>query len=212
MKTRYIHYCHNEFYHFIPEIFQEVENQPYRMKPTGGFWGSPVGAEYGWKDWCKDEDFRDCEKEKSFEFELSDTANVIHIHSVKDVDNLDLPKLPTGYIDFEKAKETRIDAIELHISDDNNNQLYWQFYGWDCDSILVLNKEVIEEVRKMELYVCDICGAKYDDEQMRRECEEGHILPVEIVEAEYGERISRANYPHHIKVKMSDGVEVRYKI
>lgn len=213
MKTRYIHYSRKGWRHFDPTIFQEVRNQPSFEKPTGGFWGSPVNAKYGWKDWCKDEAFIDCDKETSFEFTLSDTANVIHIHSAKDVDDLDLPKLPTGYMDFEKMKEIGIDAIELHLSDENNNQLYWQFYGWDCDSILVLNKEVVEEMKKMELYVCDICGAKYDSEQMRRECEEGHKTPVEIVEAEYdGSGIPGIKYPHRIKVKMSDGAEVRYEI
>ena len=36
------------------------------------------------------------------------------------------------------------DAILVNISNDHN--LYWALYGWDCDSLLVLNKDVVEEI------------------------------------------------------------------
>lgn len=44
-------------------------------------------------------------------------------------------------LDFEKLKED-YDAIEVLISKDS--RLYWSLYSWDCDSLLVLNKDIIE--------------------------------------------------------------------
>ena len=46
-------------------------------------------------------------------------------------------------MDFEQLKEN-YDAIEVDISADNT--LYWELYGWDVDSILVLNPNVVEVV------------------------------------------------------------------
>lgn len=49
--------------------------------------------------------------------------------------------------DFEKAYYLGIDAIELHLSEDESpdgmNGLYWLLYGWDCDSILILNPKIV---------------------------------------------------------------------
>ena len=43
-------------------------------------------------------------------------------------------------LDFEKiAKE--FGAIEVNISSDE--KLYWKLYGWDCDSILIMNPNVV---------------------------------------------------------------------
>ena len=44
--------------------------------------------------------------------------------------------------DFEKLVSDGVDAIEFFISDDN--KLYWDLYGWDCDSILIMNPNIIK--------------------------------------------------------------------
>ena len=44
-----------------------------------------------------------------------------------------------NYCNRELKKE--YDAIEIVI-----DKLYWDLYGWDCDSILILNKEVVIEI------------------------------------------------------------------
>ena len=44
-------------------------------------------------------------------------------------------------IDFESLSKS-YDAIELHLSDSEDN-LYMMLYGWDCDSILIMNPDVI---------------------------------------------------------------------
>lgn len=50
------------------------------------------------------------------------------------------------YLDFEKLRELGIDAIELHLIE--NPELYWTLYTWDCDSVLVMNPDVIEAEEK----------------------------------------------------------------
>lgn len=50
--------------------------------------------------------------------------------------------------DFEKIKDMGIDAIQYNLSNDTTKDyfqgLYYSLYGWDCDSILILNKDCIK--------------------------------------------------------------------
>jgi hypothetical protein len=139
---RYVHYGHD---HFDREKFQEIKNEPYFCKPKGGLWASPVNAEYGWKDWCEAENFKDCTNEESFSFRLKDGAKVYHIRSMQNVKSMPLIEtdIMTYYIpDFERMLADGWDAVELHLSE--CEQLYWALYGWDCDCILIMNKYIIE--------------------------------------------------------------------
>lgn len=129
--------------------FKEISNRDYMTKPEGGLWASDEAAEYGWKLWNEDNKFAECKEKNSFRFELSSTANVLHIRSIEDLE--ELPKLEAFLsdsvcLDFEKLKASGIDAIELHFSEDW--RLYWALYGWDCDSILIMNPDVVQEVTK----------------------------------------------------------------
>lgn len=141
MKIRYIHYGNTKF---EPERFQEVINEDYRPKPSGGFWGSPVDAEFGWKNWCERENYMECMKENSLTFTIRDDAHVLHIRSGANLGGLPMIKEEYGkiYLDFEKLRELGIDAIELHLSE--NPELYRVLYTWDCDSILIMNPDIIE--------------------------------------------------------------------
>ena len=44
-------------------------------------------------------------------------------------------------VDFEALMQAGVDAVEFNLSKDY--ELYWALYGWDCDSILILNPEII---------------------------------------------------------------------
>lgn len=140
----YIHYGHKCF---DDNLFQEIVNEYAWVKPIGGLWASNINAKYGWKDWCKEQRFRNCSIDNSFKFKLKENAKVLKINNA-DMLN-ELPVADTPYkmswinLDFEKIKK-EYDAIEVLISEDH--QLYWDLYGWDCDSLLVLNKEVIEVI------------------------------------------------------------------
>ena len=46
-------------------------------------------------------------------------------------------------IDFSKLQENGIDAVEIEY----NKYTHDAFYGWDCDSICILNPDAIEEVK-----------------------------------------------------------------
>lgn len=140
-KQIYIHYGHDRF---VPDQFRVPENRVYFTKPKGGLWASPIDAKYGWKDWCESEEFRECSDQNSFQFTLSDDSIVFNIHNVLDLNALPQQKHEKHLaydIDFEAMIQSGFDAIELHLSEDP--ELYWELYGWDCDSILILNKDVI---------------------------------------------------------------------
>lgn len=141
---KYIHFGSNKF---DIEKFKLIKNEPYRNKPSGGLWASPIGAAMGWKEWCENENFRECKEDNSFRFNVLDKANIYQINSVSDCMNMPLVK--TEYDikimlipDFEEMYKSGIDAIQFNLS--NDHELYFTLYGWDCDSILIMNKNVIE--------------------------------------------------------------------
>lgn len=139
MSKKYVHYGSTEFY---PELVGPIRNQRMFTKPYGGFWGSPVDTDNGWKDWCESERFRKCREEESFVFSLKPEARVLYLREPED-----LKGLPTQVenemttwtsLDFERLVEDGWDAVEVEIG-----PLWWQLYGWDCDSILIMNPEVV---------------------------------------------------------------------
>jgi hypothetical protein len=46
-----------------------------------------------------------------------------------------------GDIDFAYGKDG-VDAIKLNLSK-GDYELYYELYGWDCDSILIMNPDII---------------------------------------------------------------------
>ncbi len=145
MDNIYIHYGHKKF---EKDKFIEIQNQLFN-KPIGGLWASSLNSKYGWKEWNESEKLVECNEFNSFKFQLKKDARILEIDSHEVV-----LKLPVQgkydmsccmlLIDFEKIKNS-YDAIEFLVTKDR--QLYWDLYGWDCDSILILNKECIVEVK-----------------------------------------------------------------
>lgn len=143
---KYIHYGHK---HFDRRRFEPIRNDGYfGVKPDGGFWASPIDAEYGWRDWNEESKFVDCSKKNSFTFSLAPTANVLVIDNKDKL--CELPQRPSDGVeppwfalDFEAIKNSGVDVIEYVLSSDP--RLYWALYGWDCDSILVMNPDVVVE-------------------------------------------------------------------
>lgn len=151
----YIHYGHK---YFNKKYFKPIVNDYLWVKPMGGLWASPIDAEYGWKDWCLDNDFRKCNEENSFKFTLTKDANICHIYSVNDLKDLPRQELPRDLyyttlgrciLNFESMVNSGYDAIELHLSEEKDRPkgimvgLYYALYGWDCDSILIMNPDII---------------------------------------------------------------------
>lgn len=49
-------------------------------------------------------------------------------------------------LDFETLESSGVDAVEVNLSADRN--LYYELYGWDCDSILIINPEIIVPIKE----------------------------------------------------------------
>lgn len=150
MTDIYIHYGH-PFYN--KDFVNKIENVMCFVKPYGGLWASRVNAKYGWYDWCTDNEFRLDKLNTHFKFVLTDDARVVQLRSVDDIYTNELPQLHpiieqshSIYLDFEKCVSIGIDAIEVTLDTDNKpfwDTLRWALYGWDCDSILILNPEIV---------------------------------------------------------------------
>ena len=143
----YIHYGSR---HFDPKRFVPVANISFWIKPRGGFWASRVDAPFSWKDWNEDSNYMSCIASNAVRFTM-DNARVLVIRSLEQ-----LMAVAVIYgtveenglsgqvrLDFERLKSV-CDAVEVFISADQ--RLYWALYGWDCDSVVVLNPDVIKEV------------------------------------------------------------------
>ena len=167
--TIYVHYGHKEF---DKDNFNKIQNRRNFNKPYGGLWASAVDAEYGWKEWNESSDYVNISEENSFKFKLSADANILVISSVDDVEKLPLQesddpifKLIASMrggikpVDFETLKSEGYDAIDFRVS--KNHELYNALYGWDCDSILVMNPDIIEPILEKEK---DIKNSKEDIE------------------------------------------------
>ena len=146
-KQVYIHY--GDYYFRTP---QPIKNLEYFTKPRGGLWASRKNGELTWRDWCEAEEFRLDSLNESFEFTLKDDARILTLNDEEQL--TDLPVLfreryasdySSIYLDFEKLKE-QYDAIEVT----NISNLYWKLYGWDCNSILIMNPDIVEVMEHEE--------------------------------------------------------------
>lgn len=141
-KTVYVHYGNDKFHDPRP-----IRNYEYYFtKPHGGFWASRKYGESTWKDWCFKEDFRVYSFDRSIEFTLKDGARVLELSDVNQLDNLPIlskekygGRCPTYDLNFEELVK-QYDAIEVT----NITNLYWALYGWDCNSILIMNPDIVE--------------------------------------------------------------------
>jgi len=123
--------------------FEPIVNQQF-VKPLGGLWASPVDASYGWREWCRDENFGNLSNHFKFYFE----GNVFMIDSLADAtcmpwvggyENFQFP-------DFEKMVTLGYDAIHLTYKGQIETRLGKpSLYGWDCECVLVMNPEGIKE-------------------------------------------------------------------
>lgn len=156
---KYVHFGHSYFDRGRFEHPKDVKGSIMMNKPYGGLWASPCKKNcYTWLDWCKSEDF--CldkyTSESRFTFRLTDDARVFHIRTPEDAYYL-ADNYPLGHkmhhmvileIDYAKVVDD-YDAVQIHIYDEEGSyKLYSVMYGWDCDSIVVLNPEVIIPIKE----------------------------------------------------------------
>lgn len=130
-------------------------------KPQSAFWGSPVNAHFGWKEWCECEEFGDYDWDNPIYFRLKTNSTILKI----DIDDLreevlgryvikdkysPINSMFENCLDFNKIVEDEIDAVQLMDGRLGHyfmaNAYEFMFNTWDCESIVVLNKDVIEFV------------------------------------------------------------------
>jgi hypothetical protein len=134
-----IHYGSDKF---IPEKVLPIEND--WVKPKGGLWTSPVDSKWGWKDWNESEQFVECDERNSFTLCLKPDINIFVIDSLEDLKNSPLIDwhFSKKILDFELIAQS-YDAIWLTENGLNETHLSFpiSLYGWDCETVLVLNSE-----------------------------------------------------------------------
>lgn len=142
---KYIHYGHTKF---DMDKFNKIENSKLiSSKPDGGFWASRVNAVNGWKKYCLDNEY-DIDLDIYYVFSLSKDAKILTINNCEQLKQLPTinSKAAIGIwkeepkYDFEKISKD-YDALEVFVSEDY--KLRYKLFGWDCDSIVIMNPAII---------------------------------------------------------------------
>lgn len=156
---------------FDPEKFEPIKNTKYNIKPKGGLWSSPKNSKFGWKDWCEAERYyKNSGLRNYFEFNLDKSSRVYIIDNFFDLTLIPYKIIDPLYsslsfgqnfIDYEEmtkdydaiwltAKgqwETRLPESDGLFDIDGHSI---SLYGWDCESLLILNKDIIVNVEYFE--------------------------------------------------------------
>ena len=130
-------------------------------KPASAWWGSPINTEFGWKDWCKSENFIPS-RGLSFEEYFSDNNKIVwtlkegskillidSIYDLNDFQRLDYiveGKYDSWEFDFKKILNDGYTAIQLNDAGIGHyfmNRLELLMNSWDCESIVVLDPSKI---------------------------------------------------------------------
>lgn len=139
----YKHYFKAPNDSFDKSKVSKITNRLHFTKPAGGFWGARADEDsfYEWdpeyvsESWCLT---------NPFYFKIKPGSNILPIRDKCDLEYL--PKINGTafsshdeiHLDFERLALIH-DAIELRCID----KLYYELYGWDCNSILILNRDII---------------------------------------------------------------------
>lgn len=154
MKNEYVTYG---FGNIIDKSKIETNLAPriYANKPLSAWWGSPINATYGWKEFCIDNKF----KNKTYfapnnRVKWTLDGKIFVINNEDDLQYAKDHNLMKYYkdhnlfcFDFIKMKDNGYDAIELkayYIGHNSYGNLAGSLWGWDCESIVVLNPDKIE--------------------------------------------------------------------
>ena len=135
-------YRHYGSDHFDKNLFNQIINVN-RNKPHGGLWACDADND-PWYTFCKLNDFKLDSLQHYFDFKIKPNAKYLVIDHEKVSKHLPLVYfdiLDEYYFDFEYLSEM-YDVIIYNLG----YSLHPDFYGWDVNSILVMNPDVIEEV------------------------------------------------------------------
>ena len=178
---RYVTYRREEDFVFDKQYLSTDIRNGFTGKPLNGWWGSPVDAYYGWKEWCFDNDYEldTYQFDKPIYWHLQEGSKVLTIShteayefnqsnallpyiDIKGIDNTNditskikaitnskeygIGTYDSIKINFTRIKEDGIAGVELldacigHFFD---NPVETMFNSWDCESIVILDKDTI---------------------------------------------------------------------
>lgn len=148
MYPEFIHYGHDKF---DKNLFIPIINVDF-VKPVGGLWASPINSRCSWKDWCVSKDFHLPSLNRSFRFKLKNGSRIFVIGDKKSLyflpiykDSYVLGSIYNLSLDFELISKS-YDALWLTDKGKkatDNPMEYLNLCGWDCESLLVLNPNII---------------------------------------------------------------------
>ena len=162
MKEIYRHYGHSKF---DKSLFCPISNREFSNKPHGGLWSCPTkDVDVDWKTWSEGNDFSLDRLKEHFDFKIKDSAKILEIKDIKDLDKL--PRIRNerirtllefdrmnSDIDFEElAKNYDGIMVWMYRSTDISYEtklfdgMYYRLYGWDVDTLVVFNPDIIEEI------------------------------------------------------------------
>lgn len=162
--TYFVHYGSTKF---DEKTFTPISSRRHDVKPSYGFWASPLYTRNSWLEWCNRENYANYDINQRMEFSLKPDAKVIQIDSLDDITflikNYPIPynryMLPYGSymehglpylgIDYE-AMSKDFDGINY-----NHTELGNILGPWDCDSVVIFNPDVME-FRDIVIYPEDI--------------------------------------------------------
>jgi hypothetical protein len=154
--------------------FKPIQNIKDFVKPKGGLWTSPytLNSQYysAWHEWCSHEDFNSGLSKDSVVVELKENVRYFVIDSQQCLkDFIDIVgecesefSKTTGYkfavypnweiaaTIFDVVYLTQKGAWDTHIPFENRE---YNLYGWDCETVLVLNYDCINkwEYKKLDI-------------------------------------------------------------
>ena len=140
-KMKLIHYGNT---HYIPSWFEPISDEPFRNKPKGGLWTSPINSEYGWSDWCEGEGYGDL----SAWFELDFNGTVLEIDSFEDMNELPWIESDGHYfVSFQAICACGFAYDAIHLTEKGQKETRMthpkSLYGWDCETVLVMNPDSV---------------------------------------------------------------------
>ena len=127
--------------------FEPIKNRDF-VKPFGGLWASPVDSKYGWREWCKDNEFGDLKTHFEFDFE----GEVLKINDEYDMMDMPWRRFDSNVVgcslflpDFEAMAAAGVDAIWL--TEDGERATRFtepkNLYGWDAETVYTINPSCI---------------------------------------------------------------------
>lgn len=132
-------------YGFMFDInkFKDIQNNGGWNKPIGGLWSCKlINNITPWLDFITENPELMRDTNTYFDFNIKDNARILKLYDTEDYDNM---MAKYSYEDFfNKNIDFEAIAKDFDMIDFKVRNLYFELMGWDLDSVLILNKNVID--------------------------------------------------------------------